>query len=228
MLGMVKQVLKQAGFSVLLICFTVALQWGCVKAGGIFAKDWLLSAVSENNYTELPNTPLAKPSPPRLQEQYDGVHRHSTMQLRVYRDIEEQYYSWTITWLILLAFSAALGLFAGKDGWGNANPYLLNATLTVVLLTSLYTAIPKVLSAQPNINSAKKSYEACQLLGNEIRSFAAQTHVAPEGRTVADLEAEFMNNVDKRFAEVRNLNFDIDPSQAPDYRKAIQDQMKTK
>jgi hypothetical protein len=225
---MIKQVFCHLGFAALMIVLTLALQWGCIKAGGSFAKDWLLSAVSESNYTELPNTPIANPSPPRLQEQYDSVHKHSIMQLRVYRDIEQQYYSWTMTWLVLMAVSAVLGLFAGKDGWGNANPYLLNATITVVLLTSLYTAIPKVLSAQANTNSAKKSYEACQLLGNEIRSFAAQVHVVPAGKTVADLESEFMNNVDKRFAEIRNLNFDIDPSQAPDYRKAIQDQMKTK
>ena len=225
---MVKQMLNHAGFAILLVCITLAVQWGCIQAGSHFAKDWLLSAVTESNYTELPNTPIAKPSSTRLQEQYDAVHKHSMMQLRFYRDIEQQYYSWTMTWLVLMGLSAVLGLFAGKDGWANASPYLLNATITVVLLTSLYTALPKVLSAQANTSSAKKSYEACQLLGNEIRSFAAQTHVQPEGKTIADLEAEFMNNVDKRFAEIRNLNFDIDPSQAPDYRKAIQDQMKSK
>ena len=39
-------------------------------------------------------------------------------------------------------------------------------------------------------------------------------------------ETDFMNKADKRFSEIRNLNFDIVITQAPNFRKAIQDEMK--
>ena len=137
------------------------------------------------------------------------------------------YYASTLTWTVLAAIASVLGVFVIKDGWEKADPFLINAAVTITLLLTFWQAIPKMLSMSSNIAAAKKSYLSCVQLGNEIRSFARQSHVLTSGRTAEDVEADFINKADKRFSEIRNLNFDIDSSQAPDYRKAIQDQMKS-
>lgn len=139
------------------------------------------------------------------------------------------YYASTLTWTVLAALASLLGVFVIKDGWTLADPFLVNAALTITLLMTFWQAIPKMLSIRENITSAKKSYLSCVQLGNEIRSFARQSHTPPDAKTsAADLESDFINKADKRFSEIRNLNFDIDTSQSPDFRKAIQDEMKTK
>ena len=150
------------------------------------------------------------------------------MQLRVYVDMQDTYYAATMTWTVLAALVSLLGVFLIKVGWEKADDYLVNAALTVTLLLTFWQAIPKMLSMSSNIASAKKSYLACIQLGNEIRSFAQQPHIPQKDQTASQMESDFINKADKRFSEIRNLNFDIDVSQAPDYRKAIQDEMKAK
>ena len=197
------------------------------------AKDWLKGAVG-NDYTELPKENLGSDSASpradwlvRLQEQYEDVRRHSSMQLKAYMDLQYQYYAATITWTVLAAAASVLGIFVVKDGWSGADPFVRSAALTVTLLFTFWQAIPKLLSMSSNIAAAKKSYLACVQLGNEMRSFARQAHTSADAtKTAADVESDFINKADKRFSEIRNLNFDIDITQAPNFRKAIQDEMK--
>ncbi len=164
----------------------------------------------------------------RLKEQYEDVRNHSISQMKVYLGMQRSYYAWTVIWSALAGLAAILGIFVVQKGWTNSNHYLLNAALTVTLLMTFWQAIPKVLSMPANIGSAKKSYLACLQLGNEIRSFAEAPQTPTPPKTITDLELAFIANADKRLSEIRNLNFDIDPAQAPDYRKSIQEEINKK
>ena len=230
-----QKILSHGKLTLPLLVITIGFHMVMYFSAHYETKDWLKGAVL-NEYTELPSAKLLNdPAAPaatwaaRLQEQYDDVRRHSAMQLRVYIDMQDSYYASTMTWTVLAALASLLGVFLIKVGWEKADEYLVNAALTVTLLLTFWQAIPKMLSMSSNIASTKKSYLACVQLGNEMRSFAQQPHTpTDQNKSKEAVETEFMNKADKRLSEIRNLNFDIDVSQAPDYRKAIQDEMKAK
>jgi hypothetical protein len=225
-----KQFLSHAGLAAAI----VLLAWGVhayIYSGAQSDIDrWLKSSLQQDARTELPKEKLFDSGVPawgvRLQEQYNDVRGHSAMQLQAYIDVQKSYYAATLMWTLLAGCASLLGIFVIKDGWDKSNNFVLNAALTITLLMTFWQAIPKVLSMSANVAAAKKSYLSCVQLGNEVRSFAKQVHTPTKGQTEGEMEAEFINRADKRFSEIRNLNFDIDTNQGPDYRKAIQDQMK--
>ena len=231
-----QQILPHLKLAASLVLITLGFHTAMYFNAGYVTNGWLKIVVQQDAYTDLPSAKIlnvtAQPPPQwavRLQEQYDDVRRHSGLQLRVYKDLQDTYYAATFTWTVLAAVAALLGIFVVKEGWEKANPFLINAALTITLMLTFWQAIPKMLSLSSNIAAAKKSFLACVQLANEIRSFAQQSHTPADGKRTADaVEAEFINSADKHFSEIRNFNFDIDPSQAPDYRKAIQDEIKPK
>ena len=222
-------VLSHAALTTGLIVVTGILHWITLKLAGSESRGWLnLPSGTELPLLQIWGEGIAPWWAIRLQELYDDVRGHSIIQLKVYMDLQITYYASTLIWTVLAATASVSGVFVIKEGWNGSNSYLQNAAITITLLMTFWQAIPKMLSMSANIASAKKCYLSCAQLGNEILSFARQPHDLTANLTAVQMETDFINKADKRFGEIRNLNFDIDTTQAPDFRKAIQDEIKTK
>jgi len=197
-------------------------------AGEGMEADWSARLTAELN-TRIRNEGSISVSPglnqlavDRLREQLHSAHVEAQFHLDLVRRLYGLYFMQVSMFLLASALAAIALVFVSRDGWKQANDFLLIAFSVLGTGAVVWGTLPGVFKMADNIDNNKNAYVQCLNIGDKICTYL-RTYKAPVGGAAgatADKAPEvFIAEMDDESNKARDIYLLFDISQSKSFNQ---------